>query len=165
MRRDALGGKRGRGHRYQALGRRVRRADPTRIHPGGPDPSLTGFAGLVDFAVFARQQGLDRELSRRFSALKPVPRVVYPMGSQLRLLVDANVTSETRIFGLEALSADPLMAHLADGFLPSLDTVSGTVRRRTARQESIGASSPAEQGPRQRDFSPGVVQRRRPLAG
>ncbi len=45
------------------------------------------------------------------------------MESQLRLLLDANVVGEARVFGLESLAADPLFVHLAGGVVPSLDTV------------------------------------------
>lgn len=103
--------------------RRVRRADPTRLHPGVRDATLTGVAGLASFGVFCRRKGIDAELKRRFAHLKDGKRVVYPMECQLRLLVDANVAGESRVFGLEALAPDPLFAHLAGGVVPSLDTV------------------------------------------
>jgi hypothetical protein len=45
------------------------------------------------------------------------------MSAQLRLLLDANVVGEERVFGLEALGADPLFVKLAGGSVPSLDTV------------------------------------------
>jgi hypothetical protein len=41
--------------------------------------------------------------------------VVYPMPAQLRLLMDAALVGEARVFGIEALSADPLFVHLAGG--------------------------------------------------
>jgi len=34
--------------------------------------------------------------------------VIYPMETQLRLLLDANVAGEHRVFGLESLAPDPL---------------------------------------------------------
>lgn len=120
VRRDARGGKRGDGHRRHA---RVRRADPTRIHAGRRDATLTGVAGLASFGVFCRRSGIDAELRRRFCRLKDGVMVVYPMESQLRLLLDANVAGEPRVFGLESLAADPLFVRLAGGVVPSLDTV------------------------------------------
>jgi hypothetical protein len=36
--------------------------------------------------------------------------VVYPMEAGLRLLLDANVVGEARVFGLESLAADRLWA-------------------------------------------------------
>jgi hypothetical protein len=121
VRRRARGGKH-RDERRERFGR-VRRADPRRIHEGQADATLTGVAGLAGFGVFCREQGIDDELRRHFLRLKDGRSVVYPMEAQLRLLLDANVAGETRIFGLEALAADPLFVHLAGGVVPSLDTV------------------------------------------
>lgn len=45
------------------------------------------------------------------------------MDAQLRLLLDANVAGEARVFGLESLAADPLFVRLAGGVVPSIDTV------------------------------------------
>ena len=84
VRRDALGGKRGDGHLH--LGEKVRRPDPARIRVAGGDPSLTGCGGLAVFGTYLREQGIDRELARRFTRLKSGPLVVYPMAAQLRLL-------------------------------------------------------------------------------
>jgi hypothetical protein len=70
-----------------------------------------------------RRLGVDRELARAFGSLKADPRVVYPMGGQMRLLMDAFAVGEGRVFGLEALAADPLFVQLAGGVVPSLDTV------------------------------------------
>jgi Transposase DDE domain group 1 len=120
VRRDVRGGKRGDGNRRN---RRIRRADPTRIHGGRSDSTLTGTAGLASFGAFCRRKGLDAELRRRFFRLKSGAMVVYPMEAQLRLLLDANVAGEARVFGLESLAADPLFVHLAGGVVPSLDTV------------------------------------------
>jgi hypothetical protein len=58
-----------------------------------------------------------------FYRLKKGRLVVYPMEAQLRLLLDANVAGEGRVFGLESLAADPLFVHLAGGVVPSIDTV------------------------------------------
>jgi Transposase DDE domain group 1 len=121
VRRDALGGKRGDGHRR--LGHRRVRPDPRRIHSGQGDPSLTGCGGLVQFGTFLRQQGIDDGLKQRFERLKDGALVVYPMPAQLRLLIDAAAIGEDRVFGLESWAADPLFVRLAGGVIPSLDTV------------------------------------------
>jgi hypothetical protein len=122
VRRRALGGKRAMGWDYQARGRRVRRPDPHRIRLGKPDGTLTGVAGLALFGAFLRRLGLDRILNS-FNDLKPGSRVVYPMGAQLRLLLDAAAVGEQRVFGIEALGSDPLFVHLAGGSVPSVDTL------------------------------------------
>ncbi len=126
VRRDVRGGKRGDGHRRD---RRIRRADPTRIRTGKSDATLTGVAGLASFGVFCRQKEIDAELGRRFGRLKSSRAVVYPMEAQLRLLLDANVAGEARVFGLESLAADSLFVRLAGGVVPSLDTVYRDLRR------------------------------------
>ena len=120
MRRDVRGGKRGDGDRRHE---RIRRADPTRIHRGQDDATLTGVAGLASFGSFCRRKGIDAELRRLFFRLKSSIMVVYPMEAQLRLLLDANVVGEARVFGLESLAADPLFVRLAGGVVPSIDTV------------------------------------------
>jgi hypothetical protein len=120
VRRDVRGGKRGDGHRRHE---RIRRADPTRIHEGKSDKTLTGVAGLASLGVFCQRKEIDAELRRRFFRLKDGVRVVYPMEAQLRLLLDANVAGEARVFGLESLAADPLFVRLAGGVVPSIDTV------------------------------------------
>jgi hypothetical protein len=89
----------------------------------GGDPTLTGCGGLAQFGAFLRQQGIDRELARRFSRLKSGPLVVYPMPAQMRLLIDAAILGEDRVFGLESWAADPLFVRLAGGVVPSIDTV------------------------------------------
>lgn len=121
VRRDALGGKRGDGHLH--LGQKVRRPDPGRIRVAGSDPSLSGCGGLAAFGTFLREQGVDRDLARRFTRLKSGPLVVYPMPAQLRLLIDAAAVGENRVFGLESWAADALFVRLAGGVVPSLDTV------------------------------------------
>jgi hypothetical protein len=120
VRRDLTGGKRGDGHKRR---RPIRRPDPQRIRIGQPDPSLTAVAGLVMFGVFLRRLGIDEELREAFGVLKSGGSVVYPMGAQLRMLIDMFVVGEHRVFGLESLSADALFARLAGGIIPSLDTV------------------------------------------
>jgi hypothetical protein len=125
-RRDVLGGQRGDGNRRE---NRVRRPDPRTIHPGKPDPNLTGVAGLVGFGAYLYELGIDRELHKLFNHLKTGNRTVYVMGIQLRLLIDLFVAGEFRIFGLEALAADPLFVRLCGGVVPGLDTAYRDVRR------------------------------------
>lgn len=129
MRRDVVGGKRGIGHQLQREHRRIRRPDPSRIAVGRPDASLTSSSGLVPFGQFLRQIGLDHDLARRFNHLKPGRAVVYPMHAQLRMLLDANVVGELRVFGLEQCAADPLFVRLAGGTVPSIDTVYRDLQR------------------------------------
>lgn len=123
VRRDVTGGKRGAGHYLQRKGRRIRRPEASRIQRGQPDPTLTGVAGLAEFGSFCRQSNLDSELKQRFGHMKTGIHVVYPMPEQLRLLLDAQLCGESRVFGLEALAADRLFVHLAGGTVPSIDTV------------------------------------------
>jgi hypothetical protein len=123
VRRDATGGKRGMGHEYQAKGRKVVRPDATRTEVVGDDPSLTALGGLVGFGSFLRAEGVDSELQRDFGAMKVGKRVVYTMGGQLRMLIDAAVAGQERVFGLEGLAADPLFVRLNGGTVPSIDTV------------------------------------------
>jgi hypothetical protein len=80
-------------------------------------------AGLVGFGVYLRRLGIDRELHADFDRLKSGNGVVYPMGTQLRLLTDAFAVGETRVFGVEALAADPVFLYLAGGVVPSIDTI------------------------------------------
>jgi hypothetical protein len=121
VRRDALGGKRGDGHRERW--EPVLRPDPRRIRAGRCDASLTSCGGLARFGAFLRDQGIDAELVRRFRRLKTGPLVIYPMQAQMRLLIDAAAVGEDRVFGIERWAADPLFVRLAGGVLPSLDTV------------------------------------------
>jgi len=120
VRRDVTGGKRGDGNHRK---RRVRRPDPKLIRAGKPDPTVTGVAGLVGFGGYLRHIGVDRALHEAFDPLKSGRGVIYPMGAQLRLLVDAVAVGETRVFGVEALAADPLFTYLAGGVVPSTDTL------------------------------------------
>jgi Transposase DDE domain group 1 len=126
VRRDSIGGKRGDGHRRC---QRIRRPDPRNIRIGVPDAGLTAYGGLAGFGAFLRDLGVDESLRYRFGRLKPGFMVVYPMQTQMRLLMDAAAVGEPRIFGVEALSADPLFVHLAGGVVPSLDTVYRDLRR------------------------------------
>jgi hypothetical protein len=125
-RRDVLGGQRGDGNQRKRL---VRRPDPRTIHAGKPDPHLTGVAGLVGFGAYLYELGIDGVLHKLFNHLKTGHRTVYVMGIQLRLLIDLFVVGEFRIFGLEALAADPLFVRLCGGVVPSLDTPYRDVRR------------------------------------
>lgn len=96
---------------------------------GRPDPNLTAVAGLVGFGVYLRKLGLDRQLCQMFDGLKSSPQVVYPMGAQMRLLLDAFAVGETRVFGVEALASDPLFVYLAGGVVPSIDTLYDDLNR------------------------------------
>ena len=102
--------------------KRVKRRDPRKVSIGRPDPSLSGVGGLVEFGRFCAEERVDREL-RVFDPLKPDPRTRFRMGDVVRLLLDANVAGEARVFGVEHLAADPLFRHLAGGEVPSIDTV------------------------------------------
>ncbi|MGC4063417.1 MAG: hypothetical protein QM784_01935 [Polyangiaceae bacterium] len=117
------------GHELQKQQRKVRRPAAHKILTGDPDDSLTGVAGLVGFGRFTREIGLDHALAERFDDLKSGPNVVYPMSCQLRLLLDAIVADEERIFGVEALAADPLFCRLAGGSVPNIDTLYRDLQR------------------------------------
>lgn len=123
VRRDVLGGKRGAGHAYQDRGERVRRPDPTKVTTAGTTERLTSAAGLVAFGQFLRQQGIDRELHSSFDGLKTGHGVVYSMANQMRLMLDAHVAGESRVFGIEALASDPVFVRLAGGTVPCVDTL------------------------------------------
>jgi hypothetical protein len=126
VRRDEAGGKRPDGH----VQSKVRhRPDPARIHVTPTTDRLTGVAGLVAFGVFLRAIGLDAARHAAFDDLKEGPRMVYRVGEVLRLLRDALVAGETRVFGLEALAADALLTRLAGGMVPSVDIVYDDLRR------------------------------------
>jgi hypothetical protein len=97
-----------------------------RIH--ATEKNLTGTAGLVPFGAFIRDLGIDRKL-RSFNRMKTGASVIYPMATQMRMLIDAAVAGEERVFGLESLSADPLFVYLCGGVVPSLDTCYRDLRR------------------------------------
>lgn len=120
VRRDVVGGKRGAGNK---LARRIRRPDARKIDLGRTDAQLTGHAGLAPFGAFLRELGVDAELERELGHLKSSSRVVYPMGAQLRLLIDAHIAGETRVLGVESLAADPVFVRLCGGTVPSIDTL------------------------------------------
>src|SRR5262249_19460004 len=123
VRRDWGGGKRGDGHRLQRLGRRIRRPDARRMAMCETKAQLTAVAGLIPVGAFVRDIGIDAQLQRLFDRMKTGLGVVYPMGAQLRLLMDVFAVGEQRPFAVESLCADPLFAHLSGGSCPSVDTL------------------------------------------
>jgi hypothetical protein len=129
VRRRSAGGKPARGWELQRAGRRIRRADVRKLRIGETDSRLTSIGGLVSFNAFVREQGLPVELRRRFGHLKTGAGVVYPMGAQMQLLVDASVAGAQRVFDMEMLAADPLFVHLAGGSVPSIDVLYDDLRR------------------------------------
>jgi hypothetical protein len=120
VRRDYGGGKRGNGHERT---KPIRRPDPRKVHVKGGAKSLSSVAGLVMFGAFLRAIGVDRRLRELFHDMKHPDLTIYPMGAQLRLLLDLFVAGEDRVFGLEDLASDPLFVRLAGGVVPSIDTV------------------------------------------
>lgn len=56
-------------------------------------------------------------------------KLVYPMHTQMQLLLDASVAGARRVFDFEALAADPIFAHLAGGAVPSIDVLYDDLRR------------------------------------
>ena len=142
VRRDVVGGKRGDG---DERGERIRRPSARSIRRGRPDPNLTGVAGLVPFGGYLEEIGVDKQLRRAFFELKDGPLVVYPMETQMRMLIDAFAVGEQRVFGLESLAADPLFVELAGGVVPSIDTVYRDLMRlddmENAKLELIMASN------------------------
>ena len=129
VRRPAVGGERAPGWAWQERRKQARRADPSRLMVGKPDASLSSVGGLVSFGAWCRAEGIDEQLERQFGHLKTGSSVVYPMGSILRLLIDASVVGIPRVFGLEALAADPLLVHLQGGAFPSTDTIYRDLQR------------------------------------
>jgi hypothetical protein len=98
------------------------------MHIHATEKNLTGTAGLVPFGAFIRDLGIDRRL-RSFNRLKTGASVIYPMATQMRMLIDVAMAGEERVFGLESLSADPLFVYLCGGVVPSLDTCYRDLRR------------------------------------
>ena len=86
---------------------------------------------MVAFGIFLRTINVDRELRELFFRLKESASVIYPMETQLRMLIDLFVLGEQRVFGLEAAAADPLFVLLAGGTVPSIDTVYRDLERFT----------------------------------
>lgn len=66
---------------------------------------------------------------RTLGHLKVGKRVVYPMHTQMQLLVDAAVAGAKRVFDFEWLAGDPLFTHLAGGAVPSVDVLYDDLRR------------------------------------
>jgi Transposase DDE domain group 1 len=93
------------------------------------EESLTCASGLAEFGSFLREHGVDRELSEQFGHLKRGRFVVYPMGAQLRLMLDLHVAGEGRPFGVEAMAHDALFVHLAGGYVPSVDVLYDDLER------------------------------------
>ena len=54
-----------------------------------------------------QQEGLGKELRGLFGDMKVGRRVVYPMHTQIRLLIDGSIAGATRVFDFEWLAADP----------------------------------------------------------
>jgi hypothetical protein len=150
VRRDALGGKRPDGH--TRLFNPRHRADPNTIHVEATDPSLTIMAGLVPFGRFVRKLGVPARLHESFDAFKTGFRTVYKMGDVLLHMIDGAVAGEPRIFGMEALAADPLYVRLAGGAVPSLDVFYDDLRRfDTAALKVLGSIA----------FEPGLTRLRK----
>lgn len=101
------------------------------------DRRLTALAGLVEFGVFCKQQGIDGKLRECFGDMKRGAGVVYPMAGQLRLLMDLYVAGEGRVFGLESHAQDPVLRHLAGGFIPSIDVLYDDLCRFDAQKLSL----------------------------
>ena len=110
------------GSNQKRQGSKVRRRDPRKVSIGRPDAALSGVGGLVEFGRFCVQERLDAAL-RGLRRLKPDRRTRYSMPDIVRLLLDANVAGESRVFGIEHLATDPLFRHLAGGEVPSIDTL------------------------------------------
>jgi hypothetical protein len=121
VRRPSVGSKRAPGWEWQAKGRQVRRATARALRAGKPDASLSSVGGLASFNAFVQAERVGRTLYERFGHLKVGSRVVYPMHTQMQLLVDAAVAGAKRVFDFEWLAGDPLFTHLAGGAVPSID--------------------------------------------
>lgn len=129
VRRARLGCKRAAGWEWQDAGRRVRRANVKRLRRGPNDPNLSAVGGLVDFNAFLQKERFGAELAQRFGHMKRGRGVVYPMHTQMQLLIDAAVVGAHRVFDLEWLALDPVFEHLAGGAVPSVDVIYDDLRR------------------------------------
>jgi hypothetical protein len=107
----------------------VRRPDPRSIGIATTEGNLTCAAGLAEFGGFLREHGVDRELAEQFGDMKRGRFVVYPMGAQLRLMLDLHVAAEGRPFGIEAMAHDALFVQLAGGYVPSVDVLYDDLER------------------------------------
>lgn len=115
---------------------------------GKSDPTLSGIGGLVSFNAFVQREGLGRVLYEKFGHLKVGDRVVYPMHTQMQLLVDASVVGARRVFDFEHLATDPVFGHLAGGAVPSIDVLYDDLRRFGAVELEDLEELMAEQGTR-----------------
>ena len=88
-----------------------------------------GSAASSIFNAFVQREKLGQRLFRDFGHLKSGKQVVYPMHTQMQLLIDASIVGARRVFDFEWLAADPLFEHLAGGAVPSIDTVYDDLRR------------------------------------
>jgi len=117
------------GWEWQSANRRVRRGWARSVRTGKTDPTLSGLGGLVSFNAFTQNEKLGARLRRDFGHLKMGRGVVYPMHTQMQLLLDASIAGARRVFDFEALAADPVFVHLAGGAVPSCDVVYDDLRR------------------------------------
>lgn len=146
VRRPNVGSKRAPGWEWQAANRQVRRASARALRAGKPDATLSSVGGLASFNTFVQAEGLGRTLYERFGHLKVGSRVVYPMHTQMQLLVDAAVAGAKRVFDFEWLAGDPLFTHLAGGAVPSVDVVYDDLRRFGSQELEDLEEIVAEQG-------------------
>ena len=148
VRREQLGSKRAPGWEWQRASRRVRRANAAAVRIGKADATLSGVGGLASFNAFVQREGIGKTLRQKFGHLKVGKRVVYPLHTQIQLLLDASVVGARRVFDFEYLAADPLFTHLAGGAVPSVDTVYDDLRRFDAAASNDLEDLMAEQGVR-----------------
>lgn len=146
VRRESVGSKRAPGWEWQASNRRVRRAAAGALRNGKPDSSLSSVGGLASFNAFIQAEGVGRTLYHQFGHLKVGRRVVYPMHTQMQLLVDAFVAGAKRVFDFEWLAGDPLFTHLAGGAVPSIDVLYDDLRRFGPEELETLEQLVAEQG-------------------
>lgn len=83
----------------------------------------------MSFEQDAQSEGIERELRAKFGHLKEGRQVVYPMASQLSLLLDAFAVGARRVFDFEGLAADPVFTYLAGGAVPSIDVLYDDLKR------------------------------------
>lgn len=159
VRRPSVGSKRAPGWEWQAKGRQVRRATARALRAGKPDASLSSVGGLASFNAFVQAERVGRTLYERFGHLKVGSRVVYPMHTQMQLLVDAAVAGAKRVFDFEWLAGDPLFTHLAGGAVPSIDILYDDLRRFGAQELEDLEALVAEQGLNSSPFATGGTRR------
>jgi hypothetical protein len=105
-----------------------------------------GSAGSSISTPFVQRERLGHRLSRDFGYLKSGKQVVYPMHTQMRLLIDAAVVGARRVFDFEWLATDPVFEHLAGGAVPSIDTLYDHLRRFGPEELESLEALVAEQG-------------------